>query len=463
VNHVDSSGQSIDVPGTGSVLLTASPGTPYPHSDQNGLFPGWQTSADISTITYLPGDGRQVCVSGFDGPGTHTYFAQFYVGIETLDMCGNLKSVFRPGETMQFRLTGGLTLNPAPMKLLAAGGSANECTFVPPAPFTPIDINADPFYYTFTFPSSDADILPGCTSGTQHITGHWRVVALDQSCGCNRNDVKFELEADAPGPSSCTLTCPADITVANQPGLCGATVTYTAPSGPGTVTCNHPSGSFFDVGTTTVTCTSTTAPSCTFHVTVNDEELPTITAPPDITVAAGPSCSAFISNLGSPIVGDNCGPTVVSVSAPLNFPLGTTDAIWAVGDNHGHTNTAIQHVTVVDNTAPAVSAVTVTPAVLWPPSHKMADVTLTYSASDNCSTANCTISGITSNEPLNGLGDGNTSADWEIVDSHHVRVRSERSGGGNGRVYTIAIRCVDGGGNATTRTATVKVPHSQRK
>jgi hypothetical protein len=48
----------------------------------------------------------------------------------------------------------------------------------------------------------------------------------------------------------CVLTCPTDITVANDADQCGAVVSYTAPSGEscGTVTCDHPSGSFFPVG-----------------------------------------------------------------------------------------------------------------------------------------------------------------------------------------------------------------------
>ncbi len=57
--------------------------------------------------------------------------------------------------------------------------------------------------------------------------------------------------------ATCTLTCPANITVSNDPGQCGAVVNYPAPTTTGdcgTVTCSPPSGSFFPVGTTTVTC-----------------------------------------------------------------------------------------------------------------------------------------------------------------------------------------------------------------
>ncbi|HEV7473039.1 MAG TPA: carboxypeptidase regulatory-like domain-containing protein [Pyrinomonadaceae bacterium] len=73
------------------------------------------------------------------------------------------------------------------------------------------------------------------------------------------------------GPS-CSLTCPANISQANDPGQNGAVVNYPAPgtSGScGTVNCSPASGSFFPVGTTTVTCTSTVGPGCNFTVTVH--------------------------------------------------------------------------------------------------------------------------------------------------------------------------------------------------
>ena len=59
---------------------------------------------------------------------------------------------------------------------------------------------------------------------------------------------------------------------------------------------------------------------------------------------------------------------------------------------------------------------------LWPPNHNMQDVTVNYDV--GCSS--CSLS-VTSNEPVNGTGDGDTDPDWEIVDAHHVRLRAERS------------------------------------
>lgn len=104
--------------------------------------------------------------------------------------------------------------------------------------------------------------------------------------------------------------------------------------------------------------------------------------------------------------------------------------------------------------------VTAAPTLLWPPNHQMVSVTVDYSATNTCSTnPTCSLS-ITSNEAVGGSGDGNTSPDWQIVDNHHVLLRAERSGNGNGRVYTIAVQCTDSSHRTTTKTVDVAVPHN---
>jgi hypothetical protein len=92
----------------------------------------------------------------------------------------------------------------------------------------------------------------------------------------------------------------------------------------------------------------------------------------------------------------------------------------------------------------------------------MVDIFVNYMASDNCSggPVTCTLS-VTSNEPINGTGDGDTAPDWKIVDAHHVRLRSERTGKGNGRIYTITISCKNHSGHSSTKTIKVLVPKSQ--
>lgn len=350
----------------------------------------------------------------------------------------------------------------------------------------------------------------------------------------------------------CDLSCPTDITVSNDPDECGAFVNYTEPSGSGcgTVTCSHPSGSFFPVGETTVTCTSSVGPTCSFKVTVNDTQNPTITAPAGFTVGTDSnSCEATGVSLGTPTTDDNCSVFPATNNAPGAFPLGSTTVTWTVMDNHGNTATATQVITVVDNTPPSLTvpadssafansscqaaipnvvsgstasdncgSVTITqsPAAgtlvgagahsitvkatdaagnhtdktvtftvidntpptitlkgnaiaLWPPNHQYETVKvsdLVASASDNCDAgvglSSVYISQVTSDEAEKGNGDGNTANDILIAaDCKSVRLRSERAGNSNGRVYTIKFKVVDASGNVITATAKVTVPHSQ--
>jgi hypothetical protein len=97
-----------------------------------------------------------------------------------------------------------------------------------------------------------------------------------------------------------------------------------------------------------------------------------------------------------------------------------------------------------------------------PFNHRLVDVTVNYNVTDNCPLPpnSCTLD-VTSNEPINGAGDGDTAPDWIILDAHHVQLRAERAGNGNGRIYTITITCIDSGGNSSSQSVEVSVPHDQ--
>jgi hypothetical protein len=114
-------------------------------------------------------------------------------------------------------------------------------------------------------------------------------------------------------------------------------------------------------------------------------------------------------------------------------------------------------VTVLDKETPVISSESASPAILWPPDHRMVDVFVRYNAIDNCM-VQITRLAVTSNEAVNGTGDGKTIADWEIVDAHHLKLRAERSARGNGRVYTVTITARDSSGNSSDKTLTVRVP-----
>jgi hypothetical protein len=179
----------------------------------------------------------------------------------------------------------------------------------------------------------------------------------------------------------------------------------------------------------------------------------------NVTVSAGPDCTANASVDDGSFDPDG-DPLTITQSPAGPYPLGTTSVLLTVNDPRGATSQATANVTVVDNTGPDVTGVSVTPNTLWPPNHQMVPVNISYNTAETCSSGgNCVLS-VSSNEPINGLGDGDISPDWSIVDEHNVMLRSERSGKGSGRIYTITIDCTDGGGNHTIKTVTVNVPHS---
>jgi hypothetical protein len=65
---------------------------------------------------------------------------------------------------------------------------------------------------------------------------------------------------------------------------------------------------------------------------------------------------------------------------------------------------------------------------------------------------------VTSNEPDNGLGDGDTPNDIVVIDNQHFNLRAERAGNGSGREYTITYQVQDSCGNTSQASVVVSVP-----
>jgi hypothetical protein len=91
----------------------------------------------------------------------------------------------------------------------------------------------------------------------------------------------------------------------------------------------------------------------------------------------------------------------------------------------------------------------------------MVRVQLNARAEDSCGPLDLKIVKVTSNQAVNGHGDGNTSPDWEIIGPLTVLLRAERSGKQHKREYTIRVRFADGAGNAAFESVNVVVPHDQ--
>jgi hypothetical protein len=148
----------------------------------------------------------------------------------------------------------------------------------------------------------------------------------------------------------------------------------------------------------------------------------------------------------------------------VNLPVGTNVVTLKVTDKAGATATDQVTVTVVD-TQPPVVTLRMSPDHLWPPNHKMQNVQAIFDIQDCDPSPMVQLVSVTSNEPENGLGDGDTAPDISGAslgtDDRQVQVRAERAGGGSGRIYTFVYRVTDHSGNATDATATVTVPHDQ--
>ena len=176
------------------------------------------------------------------------------------------------------------------------------------------------------------------------------------------------------------------------------------------------------------------------------------------------NCSADASvDNGSYDPDDDNLTLVQDLSGP--YELGVSDVTLTVTDPSGESDSCTAHVTVVDNSGPNFGAIA-SPDALWPPNHKMVPVTVSVFGNDNCdpdfNSSSCSIVDVTSDEPLNDIGDGNTESDnATTTDPLTVDLRAERAGPLEGRIYTLTIECADASGNAATELVQVNAPHSK--
>jgi uncharacterized delta-60 repeat protein len=148
-------------------------------------------------------------------------------------------------------------------------------------------------------------------------------------------------------------------------------------------------------------------------------------------------------------------PLVPYLGPPL--PLGSNLLEITVTDTASNSASCSTTISVQDSTPPELSEISADPDVLWPPNHKWVDVRVRALASDTCGSASWKIIGVTSSEH-----DDSSALDWQITGEHTLRLLAERSGEGNGRIYTITIQATDSSGNLSDPAEVrVRVPHSQ--
>jgi endonuclease G len=178
-----------------------------------------------------------------------------------------------------------------------------------------------------------------------------------------------------------------------------------------------------------------TSAAATVAITVNDNVAPSISAPANVTVNTGPNattCGTLVTDaqLGTANASDNAGNVSVARSGVPSgniFPVGTTTITYTATDGAGNSNAATQMVTVIDNTAPTLSAPA--PTSVDADSNgrgTIPNVVAGTTASDNCGPVTLTQS------PLAGTVVGTGT-------------------------YTITITATDAAGNTSTATTTFTV------
>jgi endonuclease G len=178
-----------------------------------------------------------------------------------------------------------------------------------------------------------------------------------------------------------------------------------------------------------------TSTAGTVSITVNDTIAPSISAPQNVSVNTGPNattCGTVVSDaqLGTADASDNAGNVSIDRSGVPSgnvFPVGTTTVTYTATDGAGNSTAATQTVTVIDNTAPTLTAPAPTSVNADSTGHAtIPDVVALTTAGDNCGPVTVT------QNPLAGTVVGTGT-------------------------HTITITATDAAGNTRTATTTFTV------
>lgn len=184
----------------------------------------------------------------------------------------------------------------------------------------------------------------------------------------------------------------------------------------------------------------------------------------DARVVADEACTADVEIDHGSV--DPDGDDIQCAVEPIGpYTLGITEAKLTCTDSLGSESQCEASIEVVDETPPTIDAVD-TLATLWPPNHAYHEFSIedcVTKLTDNCDfhedllTA-LEIINVTSDEPNLAPGAGNSCNDVDITSHNTFRVRAERIGGGDGRVYTANFRATDAAGNVTPASCRIEVP-----
>jgi hypothetical protein len=139
-----------------------------------------------------------------------------------------------------------------------------------------------------------------------------------------------------------------------------------------------------------------------------------------------------------------------------------THTLTAVArDAVGNATVSAPVAVTVDNTPPTLALVAA-PGLLWPPDRRLVTVTVTATVSDGVDPhPSIRLVSITASEPIEP-GIDVSGAEYG-TDDRQFQLRATRAGRGVARAYLVTYSATDAAGNTSTATATVIVPHDQRR
>ena len=261
-------------------------------------------------------------------------------------------------------------------------GNAAQCVF----DITVTDTNAP------VFSGCPANIVLNSSPGACGATVSYTAPTATDNCGAtvtstNNSGETFPVgvttvvytAVDAAGNSvDCSFTitiqdvtdpvissCPFDIVQNTDAGVCSAVVSWTPPlqtdNCSATLTSTHNPGDVFAAGVTTVAYTATdpsgNTDTCSFTVTISEDEDPIISnCPTNITVSNDAGVCGAIVSWTAPTQTDNCGATLTSTNIPGDFfPIGTTTVDYIATDSSGNQAICSFTINVQDTENPVIS------------------------------------------------------------------------------------------------------------
>jgi len=267
----------------------------------------------------------------------------------------------------------------------------------------------------------------GPVSGSVFAKGttmvHWKVTDI----AGNSSVCGFTVTVtDGQSPS---ITCPANQVRTMDANQCSATVTYATPTFSDNCTgvwaalhSGPASGSSFPSGKTNVVWKASDGAgltsTCSFSVTVNDAQSPTLSCPANQSKTTDPTACTAMVTYTTPTFTDNCAGGSVSLQSGLasgqSFPKGMTTVVWKATDAAGLTKTCTFRVTVNDTENPLIAcpssqsantgAGTCTALVTYP----------TPTATDNC--GSLTVVRISGPASGSSFPSGTTNVTWRAID-----------------------------------------------